>query len=494
MTSNAYVALKRLLPPPSLLVGKVTAHHTDDETSTVVLPTQQGVNEYAAGVATGSTIRARGTFVPVGANAFVRDGVIESRAPDENVSEIVIGAVVPVPMPPTFNGPIPDQVGPAGAAFTLDVSGYWSGGLGALSFSLAAGALPAGLTLSSTGVLSGTPTTEAVTGGLVLRATDAAGYRADSNAFEFDVTAPAVARWVAFRWDGSGAIMNSDDGATWAEAATAGSPVIFSACYGDGKFVGVGYNTGTLAARAIVSSDGTTWSSHSMSPGNVSNVAYGAGVFVASLESNAVRYSADGASWTSVTLPGSGNGRGLAFGAGVFVRLRYSGSNTARVLTSPDGVTWTVRTTPNLALDWISVAYSPALGMFAAVASGENGGSASNIMTSPDGITWTARTNPLPSVGWGCVGVAPDGSFVALGYAHGSVLRSSNGTTWTAAGGTVPSPPFDTAYRKIATYGSRMVAVGGSAGYRVYSDDNGATWTSVATTGQSWACVAARPD
>lgn len=181
--SNAYVALKRLLPPSSLLVGKVTAHHTDDETSTVVLPTQQGVNEYAAGVATGSTIRARGTFVPVGANAFVRDGVIESRAPDENASEIVIGAVVPVPMPLTFSGPIPDQTANVGAAVAVDLTGYWSGGTPPLAYALGAGTLPAGMTVGSGGTLGGTPSAAGLSSGLVVRATDRTGLGADSNAF-----------------------------------------------------------------------------------------------------------------------------------------------------------------------------------------------------------------------------------------------------------------------------------------------------------------------
>lgn len=181
--SNAYVKLKQILPPAPVLVGLVTAHHDEDDTSTVVLPTNEGRIEYAAGVAVGSTIRPRGTTVPVGEKAFVRNGVIETRAPDGDPIEIEVGRVVPTPVPLVFGGPIPDQELTEGEAFSLDVSGEWSGGTGALVFSLAAGTLPAGLALSSAGVIGGTPTEFDAEDGLVVRATDQAGYWADSNAF-----------------------------------------------------------------------------------------------------------------------------------------------------------------------------------------------------------------------------------------------------------------------------------------------------------------------
>jgi hypothetical protein len=491
MSNNVFVKLQRLLPPSPVLVGTVLDINEDEDYSTVELPTDQGTIAYAGSVAAGSRIRARGTFVPVGDKAFVRDGVIESRAPSATPIEIEVGVIALPPEPLAFEGPIDDQAAAVGSAFTLALADYWTGGSLPLAWSVVGGALPAGLTLNaSTGVVSGTPTTEGL-GSVTFRATDVLANRADSNVVGFDVEAPAAARWVAFRSDSSGRVMNSDDGVTWTDVGTTGAPTVWSVCYGNGKFVGIAHGATT---RAVVSADGVNWSVNALTFGSVFDIAYGAGVYVASLEANSIRYSADGVSWTFVSLPGSGSGRAIAFGAGVFVRLRYSGGNTTRVLTSPDGITWTQRTTPNLNLAWISVVYSPTLGLFAAVASGEEGGSSANIMTSPDGITWTTRTNPLSSVGWGCVGVAPDGSFVALGYQHGFVLRSSNGITWSAAGGTVPTPPFGTAYRKIATYGSRMVAVSASGGYRVYSDDNGATWTSVATTGELWQCIVARPD
>lgn len=64
---NLYRRLRELLPAPPLLVGLVSAHNADG-TSTLVLPG-------------GGSLRARGTPVAPGLNAFVRDGIVEGEAP-----------------------------------------------------------------------------------------------------------------------------------------------------------------------------------------------------------------------------------------------------------------------------------------------------------------------------------------------------------------------------------------------------------------------------
>jgi ElaB/YqjD/DUF883 family membrane-anchored ribosome-binding protein len=73
---------------------------------------------------------------------------------------------------------------------------------------------------------------------------------------------------------------------------------------------------------------------------------------------------------------------------GLFVTVAQSGVGN-RVMTSPDGVTWTARSS---AADnnWLSVCWSAEVGLFVAVALS---GTRNRVMTSPDGITWTARTS-----------------------------------------------------------------------------------------------------
>ena len=63
--------VRQINPLPSVVVGRVTAHNADG-TSTIELPSGLVETAYAAGVATGSCLSARGIQVPVGQNAFVR--------------------------------------------------------------------------------------------------------------------------------------------------------------------------------------------------------------------------------------------------------------------------------------------------------------------------------------------------------------------------------------------------------------------------------------
>jgi hypothetical protein len=80
---------------------------------------------------------------------------------------------------------------------------------------------------------------------------------------------------------------------------------------------------------------------------------------------------------------------------GLFAAVANSGVGN-RVMTSPDGIYWTTRTS---AADnnWRAIAWSPVLGLFAAVA---YSGSGDRVMTSPDGIYWTIEysNTPTPTV------------------------------------------------------------------------------------------------
>ena len=79
-------------------------------------------------------------------------------------------------------------------------------------------------------------------------------------------------------------------------------------------------------------------------------------------------------------------------------------------MTSPDGITWTTKTT--IANTWRSVCWSAELGIFCAVASA--GTSGTYVMTSPDGNTWTTRTSAADNQ-WYNVCWSPElGMFVLL--------------------------------------------------------------------------------
>lgn len=96
---------------------------------------------------------------------------------------------------------------------------------------------------------------------------------------------------------------------------------------------------------------------------------------------------ADGINWTFGAPPSGLAGafwNDIAYHDGLFVAV---GANDA-VMTSPDGITWTSRTT-SVDNDWRSVTYGD--GLFVATAMT---GTGNRVMTSPDGIAWTVRTSP----------------------------------------------------------------------------------------------------
>lgn len=113
---------------------------------------------------------------------------------------------------------------------------------------------------------------------------------------------------------------------------------------------------------------------------------------------------------------------------GIFVAVAISGVGN-RVMTSPDGVTWTARTTPN-DLNWTSVCWSPEKLLFVATATT---GVGNRVMTSPDGVAWTARTSAADSSWSSIVWAASLGLFVAVsdtGVVGGRVMTSPDGSAW----------------------------------------------------------------
>jgi hypothetical protein len=82
------------------------------------------------------------------------------------------------------------------------------------------------------------------------------------------------------------------------------------------------------------------------------------------------------------------------------------------VMTSPDGITWTSRTSA-ADIAWNALCWAPQRELLVAVAT--SGSVTSNrIMTSPDGISWTLRSTPA-STGWRALcWSAQRGQFVAV--------------------------------------------------------------------------------
>jgi len=163
----------------------------------------------------------------------------------------------------------------------------------------------------------------------------------------------------------------------------------------------------------------------------------------------------------------------IAWNGSVYCVVGWSGSGTGitRCYTSPDGITWTVRTLPTSGT-WAGIAWNGTV--FCAVS-----GVGTAAATSPDGITWTARTLPT-STYWSDI-VYANSQFVAVGSQAGIgsyCATSPDGITWTAR--TITSYPF---LATIISYGNGIyvatgITSGGSNTTTCSTSPDGITWTS----------------
>lgn len=146
--------------------------------------------------------------------------------------------------------------------------------------------------------------------------------------------------------------------------------------------------------------------------------------------------SPDGVTWTAQTAPEMNTFRGVTWSPALALLCVVSINGTHRIATSPDGITWTMRTAPAVA-GWSAVTWASALGLFVAV------GSVGVAAWSADGITWTSGTGVPATRGWRGVTWAADiGTFVATssdvtGATTDKVMTSTDGKAWT--GRTHPS-------------------------------------------------------
>lgn len=187
--------------------------------------------------------------------------------------------------------------------------------------------------------------------------------------------------------------------------------------------------------------------------------------FVAVGNQSLVRSRDEGATWINDTVTSGADPTkvyyGVAYGSGVFVAVgsvtsRWNGSAWSPQITQTiNGVTYFMRAvghgTPSVG------------GLFVAV------GDAGKIFTSPDGVTWTARTSPTSS---GLRTIAFGNQLFLVGADSGEVLTSPDGGTWTLAAS--PSGSF----LRVLMFANNLF-VGVDNGKKVWTSSNGASWTNL---------------
>ncbi len=325
---------------------------------------------------------------------------------------------------------------------------------------------------------------------------------------------------------GKALILESGDGASWNQVSTAALPdaFLYDIEWTGSRFVAVG------SAKAFVSPDGLAWSVHDLPSFSSAETLCWTGTrllgggqsgeIIATAESAPdetsdwiifrSRNNTDGLSDLTMAdvsgtdrivtvgvngtiLVSDDNGHGFSdhSSSGSSLRAITSANfaprtflavgSVGRIVTSPDGMSWTERTSGTTSqlngVTWhfpINFPTNPILG----IAVGHGG----TIIASNDGITWSPRTSgtteTLYDVVSGLVEVgkppAATRRIVAVG-ANGTILSSSSGSTWTPRSSGVTGRLL-----AVTMFGNKFVAVGDS-GVVVRSTD-GVNW-SMALTG-----------
>lgn len=265
-------------------------------------------------------------------------------------------------------------------------------------------------------------------------------------------------------------VLTSVDGITWT-AKTIGQVVfgLTGVAYGNGRFVAVA--SGFYDSGIFISSDGVDWTS---SPGWLTALTYGDGIFVGMGPNNTVQTSPDGMNWTAGTSALSFSIHAITYGNGTFV-----GVDGMNILTSPDGVTWTQGTT-GLTDYFLSDLQGATYGNGIFVAVGQYGA----ILTSPDAKTWTSRISRVTSDHLGGIAYG-NGIFVAVGASYtgagggGTIVTSPDEETWTLrSSGRSSGNRFD--LFDVAYGNGTFVAVGYDYNARqsgALASPDGVTWT-----------------
>jgi autotransporter-associated beta strand protein len=338
----------------------------------------------------------------------------------------------------------------------------------------------------------------------------------------------------------AGVITSSADGTTWSLQTTTGTADLLSVAASSSSFVAVGaggvteisadgvnWTTGTTGAAANMndifwngslflavgdqgltrsSPTGSAWAvTGTMAPvGNLSAVSFGGtapGRWVTAGRSGLIGHSANAAAWTR---SGSGpvddlEGIYRAVAQNIYVAVGGNG----RLLTSPNAITWTQRSTPPGTPKLLAVAANAtrivAVGESGSLITSINGGGAwtagnstvgvtlesitfgagvfvavgadGTVITSPDGVAWTVRssdvTQPLKGI---TVNSPTTGTrFVIVGSA-GTILTSTTGFSWSAAS----AVPTSVTFNEVEWTGSQYVAVG--AGGVIVTSSDGDNW------------------
>jgi hypothetical protein len=237
--------------------------------------------------------------------------------------------------------------------------------------------------------------------------------------------ATASQAWYSWGFSDFSALV-STNGLNWTVSRTKSQlPTITDLDCGGIQFVGV---SGT---SIFTTQDGYNWQGNSSFTNAFHGVKFANGQFLAVGDNGNIFSSVDGTNWNNRSIPtaASFSFNSVAYGNGLYVAGGTIAAN------SPDGITWTVCAS-NLPATLTRIVYGR--GLFVATAySGGGYNPGGKILTSPDGVSWTIQF--VEPNGEALSGIAYSGGlFVAISGFSGTIFQSTDGINWQPSAPALP--------------------------------------------------------
>lgn len=257
----------------------------------------------------------------------------------------------------------------------------------------------------------------------------------------------------------------------WTVGSVGGGLTVNDIAFLDGRFIATGNSS------AYFSVDGVTWQSQLLNSNFRSGGVATDGTFFVIAGHNYnfdtsdwiadIYRSVDGRTWEKIIMSIRDELRDVTYANGVFVAV---GDNGTILRSTNNGLTWAPQTTPGIAY-LRSITYGD--GVFVAVGQ-------TAVYTSPNGITWTDRSSGHSMPSWQSLKdvTFQNGTFYAGGYRSDVQISIDGGVTWTRAR-MLDARDYD--IESFAQTDGVIVATAyassGAAGpVLLVSGDQGATW------------------
>jgi hypothetical protein len=291
-----------------------------------------------------------------------------------------------------------------------------------------------------------------------------------------------INKFVAPGLNGTNRLMYSSDGISW--TAVTGNTDLNNT-----EWQGIAYDNSnnrlvitpfytTGAYYSMYSINGTTWTRGGSFPGYISNVYYGKGLFVSTIGNavggtgtggqqliSRITTSPDGITWTNRYTPDIG-WAGIAYGSGIFVAITGGGGN--RTMTSSDGINWTLRPSANDSIVWRAITYGN--GIFVAVASSSSG---NRVMTLDPAYGMSINKITTEETTTNLVKFGQNGATISA--------NPSKNFTWVAR-----SAPEANGWHACCYGNGQFVAVAFTGTNRVMTSTDGYTWTAQTPPANNW--------